>query len=132
MTEFTPAPGGARSRRRNPHGRGQFFAGCILVLIGLLFLIDQTIVTDDLVGIRRLWPLILIAIGVAKLSMPRSDGQPTGGYMLTMVGVIFLMHTLHYWSIRTSWPLFVVAAGFNILFGAIAQARLSRGHGHVS
>ena len=131
MTEFTPDPGGARPRRGHP-GRGQFLAGCILVLIGLLFLVDQTFIADDLLDIRRLWPLILIAIGVAKISTPRADGQPTGGYMLTMVGVIFLMHTLHYWSIRTSWPLFVVAAGLNILFGAIAQARLPRGNSHVS
>ena len=131
MTGLTPDLGGARPRRSHP-GRGQFVAGCILVLIGLLFLIDQTFVVDDRLDIRQLWPMILIAIGVAKISTPRPDGQPTGGYMLTMVGVIFLMHTLHYWSIRTSWPLFVVATGLNILFGAIAQARWSRGNGHVS
>ncbi len=131
MTESTPDPGGARPRRGHP-GRGQFVAGCILVLIGLLFLIDQTFAADDFLDLRQLWPLIPIAIGVAKISTPRADGQPTGGYMLTMVGVIFLMHTLHYWSIRTSWPLFVVAAGLNILFGAISQARLPRGNGHVS
>ena len=122
---ISPRPGA-------PRGRGQLVTGCLLVVVGLLFLMDQYFEVRYGMEFSHFWPVILITIGLAKIATPRHDGQPTGGYMLTMVGVILLMHTLHVWSLRTSWPLFIVAAGINVLAGAIAQARFTKGNGHVS
>ena len=129
MNESTPNPG------LDPQpGRiswGPFIVGAILVINGMLLLAAETIGFPFHEAIGHFWPVILIAIGIAKIATPRSDDQPTGGYMLTMAGGILLMHTLHFWTLRTSWPLFVVAAGINIVAGAVMQARMTRGPRHV-
>ena len=110
---------------------GPLIVGTILVINGTLLLMAETMGFPFHQAIRHFWPVIMIAIGLAKIATPRPDGQPTGGYMLAMAGGILLMHTLHFWTLRTSWPLFVVAAGINILVGAFTQARLPRGPRHV-
>jgi phage shock protein C len=47
-------------------GRGRLIGGMVLILIGSLFLIDQFLPTAWL-SFQYLWPLVIIAIGVAVL-----------------------------------------------------------------
>ena len=129
MNDLTPSAGSDPQPGRISWG--PLIVGGILVINGTLLLMAETMGFPFHQAIRHFWPVIMIAIGLAKIASPRPDGQPTGGYMLTMAGGILLMHTLHIWTLRTSWPLFVVAAGINIIAGAFMQARMTRGPRHA-
>lgn len=95
----------------------QITAGLVLVGLGLLFL-GQRLHLISVVDITRLWPLILIAIGVARFFGPRMEGQPRGGAWLMFIGALFLADTFHVLSLSQSWPLFIVAGGVSIMLGS--------------
>lgn len=113
------------SRERNGIG-----TGIVLITIGLIFLADR----QGYGGFGNFWPLILIVMGASKLFF-RDDSSLEagvvvgrrgcrrenrfGGLWLIMVGVIFLLHQNHIWSIRETWPLFIVAGGLGIVFSGI-------------
>ena len=57
---------GARRPRRAARAGGVRVAfGIVLVIVGLIFLAESLGITDA--GIRELWPLILIGVGLAIL-----------------------------------------------------------------
>jgi len=64
-----------RGERRNT-GRGGVMVGWVLVILGVLFLLDNF----RILGIDRWWPLILIAIGVVLLVRRSSHGGEVGNY----------------------------------------------------
>jgi len=96
--------------------------GVILIVLGLIFFGDELNLTPDW-NVGRLWPLILITIGVVRFVVPHRDGSRGGGAWLVFVGAIFMLHNYNLMSLHRSWPLFVVAAGVSILFSARAAAR---------
>jgi phage shock protein PspC (stress-responsive transcriptional regulator) len=51
-------------------GRGRLIGGVVLILIGSLLLMDQFLPTSWL-SFHHLWPLVIIAIGVAVLTQDR-------------------------------------------------------------
>lgn len=90
--------------------------GVLLVVIGLILFGDQL----DLAwswDMGRLWPLILIVLGIGKLLAP-ADGKRGFGVWLVLIGGLFLLHTWRLVSIRDSWPLFIIAFGVALLVGA--------------
>jgi predicted membrane protein len=109
---------------------GRIFWGLILILLGVLFLLDQMGRADfgDLVS--RWWPLILIAAGLWQLIS--SDFQElAGGLFLIILGAIIQLAKLeilgrdlwHY-----VWPVLIIGLGLWVLLGAFkrsAAARLS-------
>lgn len=105
----------------------QVTMGVLLVAIGLIFLGDQLGFSLSW-NFGRLWPLILIVLGTAKVA--RSSGG-SGGYMLALIGIIFLLHTYGIMTLDSSWPLFIVAAGLSMLFGGrrgVSSAQKEPGH----
>jgi len=92
----------------------QVTMGVVLVAVGLILLGDQLGLSVSW-NIGRLWPLVLIVLGAARVASPHQSGA--SGYMLFLIGVIFLLHTFDYMTLDQSWPLFIVAAGLSILFG---------------
>jgi len=99
----------------------QVTTGLIFVALGLLLLAKQ--LDWGVFDLSRLWPVVLIVIGVPKLLFGDQDGNRGSGVWLTFIGGIFLMHTFHYLSIRQSWPLFIVAFGVSLLFGDDRHSR---------
>lgn len=97
------------------HQASQVTTGLIFIALGVLLLAKQ--LDWDAFDLSRLWPAVLIVIGLPKLLFGDKDGNRGGGVWLTFLGGIFLMHTFHYLSIRRSWPLFIVAFGVSLLFG---------------
>lgn len=52
------------SRRERRKGRGRFIAGIILVAFGIYFLADEFYILPYWFSLGKLWPVILIAIGI--------------------------------------------------------------------
>lgn len=90
--------------------------GVVLVAVGLLFLASNFDSLPD-VDFGRLWPLILVVIGVGKLVSPGEDGR-WGGVSLILMAGIFLAHNYRVLRLHDSWPLFIVLVGLSILFHA--------------
>jgi hypothetical protein len=83
--------------------------GTALIVVGVLTALDRTGVVAW-THQRNLWPLILIAIGLAQLTYTY-DSRPRRGFSLTLVGSWLLLYELGVMSIDNSWPLVVVVIG---------------------
>ena len=105
---------------RSPQLAGRFVAGGILVLLGVLFLLDNLDVVDAR-EILRFWPVILIALGLTRLLAPRRPEQITGGVVLLFLGGVFLLRALHvsWFRLRSVWPLLLVLIGGMIIWQAL-------------
>jgi hypothetical protein len=96
--------------------RSQIMTGVLMIALGLIFLGDRLDVVPRL-DFSRLWPLLLIIIGVGQYTMPREDKRHGSGGWLILVGALFLLDGYRILSFRQSWPLFIVAGGVSILMG---------------
>lgn len=106
--------------------RSDAVTGLILIAIGGIFLMGN--LTDvPMWTLGRLWPVILIIIGAAKVLWPNEGEGRTAGLPLFGVGCIFLAHNYGVLSLRDSWPLFIVVAGVSILMGGSCQPRRANG-----
>jgi hypothetical protein len=110
------------------------FVGLLLVALGVMFLLDNTDVlgTEERV-VGTYWPALLIAWGTWNLL--------AGGFqarlwplVLLVVGVVFLLANLQVWPVRVGqlWPVILVAVGLSFLLRRRGsrtprQAPLSRG-----
>ena len=105
-------------------GRGQLWAGILLIVFGALFLIDQF----DVLAFSRFfsdwWPSLLILLGAYKLIVgPRRSW--TGPLVLIALGVIFQLQELHvFWWARLHrlWPLILIAVGIGILINRMQRS----------
>jgi hypothetical protein len=89
-------------------------AGLVLMVIGLILLGDQFNLHVSW-SMRRLWPLILVAVGAGNLLIRENRGF---GVWMVLVGGLLLMHMHRILLVRDSWPLFVVALGLSLVIGA--------------
>jgi hypothetical protein len=103
--------------------------GFILIALGILFLIPRF--AD--VRMSQLWPFIILAGGIlffVGFLLNRSEyGLLMPGTILTVTGLLFVYCTLEgWWSMRTLWPLFILAPGLGFvlmyLFGKREQGLL--------
>ena len=116
---------GLRFRRR-AHAPG-FVAGGVIILIGILLLLSNL----GLIRIHdvwRLWPLFLIGPGIGKIV---GSYGPTGriwGALLTLVGILFLLDTLHivHMDPRLIGPSLLIGLGILFLVRGFERARPSR------
>jgi hypothetical protein len=92
--------------------------GVILVLIGVI-LLGERLDWGVRWNMGRLWPLLLIGIGLVQLSARRLSGA----IWLLFLGGLFFLHQNHILRLTQSWPLFIVAGGLGMLFG---RSRLRR------
>lgn len=90
--------------------------GLILVLLGLAFLVDTWgLVPGGIVG--RVWPLILLAVGLYIFSVNKWRIN-AGGAILVLLGIFFFIDSLGWlpFSIAGSlWPLILVVVGVYLL-----------------
>jgi Domain of unknown function (DUF5668)/Cell wall-active antibiotics response 4TMS YvqF len=104
--------------------------GLIVAGLGVMFLLNNL----NIVRVYewwRLWPVILIAIGLTKLIDSPDHNEKAGGTVMLIVGGIFLAANLGYlsWRIWEWWPLLLIGAGVMMLLnrtrtGLIAGMRL--------
>jgi hypothetical protein len=108
--------------RRKYHYRGSLFFPFLLIVIGLLFLLDNLrVLPGDIWGtIFNLWPLILVGMGVDGLW--RRQGIVTA-VLLIGVGVVFVLVNLGYLTMSILdfslhfWPILLIAIGFDVFIG---------------
>lgn len=98
--------------------------GIILTVLGVLFTLD-TLGYIDAYDVWRYWPLILIAVGLAKVLQPMGAPGRCFGGVLIFFGILFLLHNLHVirHSVWELWPLILVIMGLSILLRALSLRR---------
>ena len=102
--------------------RGGIFWPLMLISVGVIFLLRNTGVLsgDFLNSLIPFWPLILVLMGLD--SIYRREGW-IGSTLVITLGVVFLLSNFGYlstnvWQVLIRlWPLFLVAAGLDILVG---------------
>jgi hypothetical protein len=110
---------------RQPRSRGQngplIVAGVIVIAIGVS-LLGRRMPDWEVSG--HLWPLILILIGIVKLtsdapSRPGRRPRPAGLW-LVYLGLWGLLNEFHLFGFdyHSSWPLVVIGAGLMIMWRA--------------
>ncbi len=101
---------------------GGLIFGFAIVAIGVLFLLENFGVPVGFVW--GYWPVILIAIGLAKVVDSREASGRTGGAIILLVGLVLIADKIHLpflnnrnlWDL---WPLGIIALGFMLLWGAL-------------
>ncbi len=109
--------------RRNRMGsardyQGRIFAGLLIILIGVLFLLGNLGKLDFWEMVFTYWPVILIFIGLWHLVVHESRNWGFG-LILIAVGGFFLLGNLDVIKGRVwlyFWPLLIIAAGLWIIF----------------
>ncbi len=128
-----PDYAGPYSRRRRCRSTGspgsRLFMAVVLIVAGTLLFLDNIGVLP-IHNIWDFWPVILIAVGISKLTC-RTASQRLWGTFLTLFGVLFLLLSLHVFVIRSwdrSWPLslLLIAFGFVALIRTIESGRAAR------
>jgi predicted membrane protein len=110
------------------HSSGRIFWGFILILLGVLFLLDQMGRTDFGDIISRWWPLILVAAGLWQL-ISSDFRELAGGLFLIALGAVFQLAKLeildqsvwHY-----IWPALIIGLGLWVLLGAFRRSSAAR------
>lgn len=102
----------------NEHkNQGRIFWGLLLIVLGILFLLDQMGRLDfgDLVG--RYWPVIFILIGVSIL-LSNNFRNVGSGIFFILFGTFFLLLRMRIFDQAVwhyVWPLAIIAVGLWIL-----------------
>ena len=97
-----------------------FTTGLMLVVLGLLMLSNE-LHLEWIGGARRMWPIVLVVMGVGSLLRARENGEYGYGVWFLFLSGIFFMHTFGVLSLRASWPLFIVAFGVSLFFPKSSQ-----------
>ena len=106
----------------SPRVTGRILAGVIFIAFGVLFLLDNFGLVDA-GDIFRYWPLILIALGLARLFAPSRPEERVGGVVLLFLGSVFLLRAMHVpWiRLRLVWPAFLVVVGAVVIWQALRR-----------
>lgn len=104
---------------RSPRLAGRFVAGAILIVLGVLFLLDNLGLIEASEVIRY-WPVVLIVLGVTRLLSTRRPEDRAGGLVLLFLGTVFLLRALHvpWFRLRSAWPLMLVLIGATLIWQA--------------
>lgn len=96
--------------------------GLAIVAVGVIFLLQNF---DVPVGfLWEYWPVILIAIGLAKVVDSRDVPGRTGGGIIMLVGLVLMADKIHlpfleHKNLWDLWPVAIIVFGFMMLWGAL-------------
>ena len=103
------------SERSTEHRAGMVL-GFLLAVFGVGMLIDGTDLID-MPGVNRLWPVVLIAVGLTHFLGPQADIRHGVGLIAT--GFWLLLVTLTRLEFRDTWPMLMVIFGLTTLWRAL-------------
>lgn len=109
--------------------RGRTLVGSVLVVLGVLFLLDQNDVLDSRDLIADWWPVVFVVAGLLYLSFsPRHVMVPA---VLMIIGLALLARSVDFvpdWVQTVFWPAALVAVGLWVIFGSgLGAATVQRG-----
>lgn len=93
--------------------------GALLVAAGTALLLERLGAMPP-VWRDRIWPLLLIGYGLARMLQPRSQGRV--GLFFVLSGAWWLAGVSGWISLERTWPLLVVAIGVSMMFQAVTPA----------
>jgi len=97
--------------------------GMAIIAAGLVLTLDNLFPEYNAQRIFTLWPLILVAMGIAKLRQEGSGGS-TGGWFLVVGGCFLLLFSFARGHLADALgPMVVVAVGIFIVVKALKQNR---------
>ena len=101
---------------------GQTVLGLAILLMGVLFLLDNASVIE-IGSVWKYWPLILVAAGFAKLVNENTKKGKIEGAWLAFIGIWLFFSFNHIFglSFRTSWPLLIIAWGVTMLWKEVIK-----------
>ena len=110
---------GRHGFHRGPATQGVIFA-VVLIAVGVLLFLDN-IGLFRFRDIWQFWPVLPIALGVAKLFDSKGIAGQVWAAMWILVGAAFLFDHLGIWHMNwgTIWPLAIVAFGVTTLVNAL-------------
>lgn len=119
MSDIEPTD---KTRRRRRLYHGGIFLPVVLITAGVLFLLQNFNLLSGDVGstLLRLWPLLLILIGLDNLLQGHGLAGPV---FLIGLGVVFLFNNFgnlpwNVWElILRLWPVLIIAIGLDIVVG---------------
>lgn len=91
--------------------------GLVLVAAGALFFLDNLGLMQLDFSIWKLWPLILVAVGLVKLLEPAPLRKPILGLFLMVLGGLFLLDEFGRidFDFDYIWPLLIIFVGITII-----------------
>ncbi len=98
----------------------QLVVGFIVILIGVLFTLDNLDIIDAGNYIRY-WPVLLVVYGVSRLLQPTgTSGKMLGGFFVA-IGTLMLLHRMDIidFRFRDWWPLLLIALGGSLFFRSL-------------
>lgn len=99
--------------------RGSLIPGLVLICLGLMLLAGR--LEWEFLRWRNIYPLILIAVGLASAYSIRGRGHRDGVFVsvfLLSIGAFFVLRNygfVPYLYIEEVWPIFLVAAGLGFV-----------------
>lgn len=98
--------------------------GGAFILLGMLFLLMNIGVIDRF-PVWKFWPLILIVLGIARMTQPykRADG-----FWLLALGAWLQVSFLRLWGLGfgDTWPFLLIALGIFWMWGAVEKQAMRK------
>ena len=100
----------------------RLFWAVLFVGAGVALLLDPFFDPITISAVR-VWPLLLIVIGLAKMTGAWPGRHHGGGSGLALLGGWLLLNTLSDWAYRDTWPVLVVFAGIRMIWTSLGARR---------
>lgn len=112
--------------------QGPFIVGMIMIMLGVVFLLDNFDFIYIGVPITRFWPLLVVALGLVRMVQAQTPHDRRQGFFWIFIGLWLLVSVLHMFglSFHNSWPLLLIGLGINSIWKALSpqpECRLSKG-----
>ncbi len=103
---------------------GSMLVGLVLMGAGTALLLDR-LALADVGGLARYWPVIVIAMGVAKLIDARTLRGRGSGLWLVGLGCWMLVSSLGLFGFgwHNSWPLLIILVGLSVVLRSMFEGR---------
>jgi predicted membrane protein len=99
---------------------GQLIGGSLIILLGVIFLLDNLNIIESR-QILRLWPLLLVFAGLKNVFETTDRAGAVRGTLVASAGALLLLNSLDIISFRfwQLWPLLLIVFGFQMLMRAL-------------
>jgi len=104
----------------------RLFVGMVVIALGALALLDNLGVIE-FGDIWSLWPLLLVAFGLARMLRPAGQPGRWMGGLFFLFGAWLIFQNLGLAPVRLGivfWPLLIVLLGVRLVWGAVARGAL--------